>query len=322
MLKDYIQLALVAGSALTLTVSCGQREVSWETNYDAALQQAKARGSFVLVDFTGSDWCPYCIQLKQNVLSTKAFEEYAAKNKLVLLELDFLRTPGQLTQERAQELERVRELYQVNGFPTVILLDGDGYEFARFVGSAPNPEVYIEGLQKALAAKRAYDKALAGTAKLSGEQKAAALMAALECLPEECRLSQKEVVAEIISLDPEDKYGYKRITEEKALFEAQKKEIMEMMARFRSKVDESDVKSACADALEMLKREDWLPTMRLMLNKYVSDCYALLKDLPQAMTYLKAAIDSAPDSPEAETLRAWLDHLEKNIAKPVAEDPH
>ena len=63
-------------------------ETQWLTDLPKAQAQAKAENKIVLMDFTGSDWCPWCIKFKKEVLDTAEFQEYAAKN-VVLVELDY-----------------------------------------------------------------------------------------------------------------------------------------------------------------------------------------------------------------------------------------
>src|SRR5277367_6707703 len=66
--------------------------VSWGTSYDAALDTARKRNVLVLADFTGSDWCPWCIRLRQEVFDTPEFEAWAA-TRVTLLEVDFPKHP-------------------------------------------------------------------------------------------------------------------------------------------------------------------------------------------------------------------------------------
>src|SRR6476646_8131652 len=66
-------------------------EASWQTDLKKAQTEAKTSNKLMLLDFTGSDWCGWCIKLNREVFSKPEFKEYAAKN-LVLVELDFPRT--------------------------------------------------------------------------------------------------------------------------------------------------------------------------------------------------------------------------------------
>ncbi len=119
-------------------------DAKWLTNYGKALAQAKAEKKLVLMDFTGSDWCPVCIVMDKQVLSTKEFKDYAGKN-LVLLELDFPDAKPQTDDLRKQN-EELREKYSQDGFPTFIVTDADGKELGRQVG-------WLEGGASAFVAK-------------------------------------------------------------------------------------------------------------------------------------------------------------------------
>jgi protein disulfide-isomerase len=96
----------------------------WLTDLPQAQAKAKAQNKMVLMDFEGSDWCPWCMKLKSEVFNQPEFIEYAKKN-LVLVEVDFPRkTP--LSDEQHRANSELSDKYKVQYFPTVILLDGDG----------------------------------------------------------------------------------------------------------------------------------------------------------------------------------------------------
>jgi thiol-disulfide isomerase/thioredoxin len=78
----------------------------------------------LLVDFTGSDWCGWCIKLNREVFSKPEFQEYANKN-LVLLEIDFPRSKTQSDTVKKQN-EELATQYQIQGFPTVVVLNEEG----------------------------------------------------------------------------------------------------------------------------------------------------------------------------------------------------
>jgi len=105
---------------------------AWGTNYKKAQEEAKASNKLVLLNFTGSDWCGYCIQFDRLILSQPQFKDYAAKN-LILVEIDFPRQKPQNVETRKQNQE-LAERYQVEGFPTLILLNGEGKTVWRFDG--------------------------------------------------------------------------------------------------------------------------------------------------------------------------------------------
>lgn len=120
----------------------------WLTDFATAQKEATARQVPILVDFSGSDWCGWCIRLDQEVFSKPAFKEYADKN-LVLLLLDFPRksklSPGMQAQN--QELS---QKYGVRGFPTVLLLNADGRVLGRTGYQRGGAEAYVKHIQELL----------------------------------------------------------------------------------------------------------------------------------------------------------------------------
>ena len=114
------------------------------TDLPKAEALAKSQNKIVLMDFTGSDWCPWCIKFDKEVLNTPEFQDYAAKN-VVLVELDY---PNKTVQ--SDDLKKanaaLRDQYKIEGFPTLVVLDKNGKEIGRQVG-------YSEGGPKAFIAK-------------------------------------------------------------------------------------------------------------------------------------------------------------------------
>ncbi len=104
----------------------------WGTDYKKAQEEARANHKLILLNFTGSDWCGWCIQLDRAILSKPQFKDYATKN-LILVELDFPRRKPQSVELRKQNQE-LAERYQVDGFPTLVVLDGDGKTVWRYDG--------------------------------------------------------------------------------------------------------------------------------------------------------------------------------------------
>lgn len=121
----------------------------WSDNLDKALEKAKAEKKSVLVEFTGSDWCPPCIAMRKNVFTKKEFVTAASK-KFILVELDFPKGNEELSKKN----EPLAEKYKIEGFPTVILLDSAGKEFTRFSASDfPTVDGFLKHLDEALGKK-------------------------------------------------------------------------------------------------------------------------------------------------------------------------
>ncbi|HEY5705395.1 MAG TPA: thioredoxin fold domain-containing protein [Terrimicrobiaceae bacterium] len=120
----------------------------WQTNYSEALAQAAKENKLVLLDFTGSDWCVWCMKLSKDIFSQPEFKEFAAKN-LVLVELDFPSSKPLPDEVKAQNTALATK-FGVEGFPTLILADGEGKEVARHVGYlAGGPASFIKWVERA-----------------------------------------------------------------------------------------------------------------------------------------------------------------------------
>ena len=136
---------LIAFSFVT-TIARGSE---WQTDYEQALATAKAAKKCVLLDFTGSDWCGPCIQMKKVVFSKAAFLNYANTN-LVLVEIDYPRVKT-LPEKITKQNERLMHQYGIDksGYPTVILLNPDGKILGQLEGySGERPADIIAWVEK------------------------------------------------------------------------------------------------------------------------------------------------------------------------------
>jgi protein disulfide-isomerase len=138
-----IRLTLV----LTALVACfnlssANETAAWQTDYKQALAQAAKEHKQVLLDFTGSDWCPFCIQMDREVLEKPEFMKYADQN-LILVKLDFPRKKHLPTEEIAQN-RALQKQYSIDGYPTYVLLNSAGKEINRQEGSLDGgPSAFI-----------------------------------------------------------------------------------------------------------------------------------------------------------------------------------
>ena len=99
-------------------------EAGWLTDLAKAQSAAKQEKKVVLMDFTGSDWCPPCKALHKNVLTSKEFTDFA-KDHLVLVLVDFP-NGKKLPAEQKKANDALAQKYNVKAFPTVIALDETG----------------------------------------------------------------------------------------------------------------------------------------------------------------------------------------------------
>lgn len=144
MKKLVYSLALVVLSAASVLAG-GE---GWSSDAKAALETAKKDKKLVLMDFTGSDWCGWCIKLNKEVFSQKEFKDYASTN-LVLLELDFP-NEKKLSDAVKKQNEELKKKHEVSGFPTLVLTDAEGKVIWKQVGYlAGGPKAFIEAIESA-----------------------------------------------------------------------------------------------------------------------------------------------------------------------------
>lgn len=122
-------------------------ESGWLNDYKKAQEEAKAGNKILLLNFTGSDWCGWCIKFDRDVLSQPQFKEFA-RNNLVLVELDFPRVKTQSAELQKQNRQLAQQ-YEVVGFPTIIALNSDGQKLWEYDGYfAGGLEAFIAELEK------------------------------------------------------------------------------------------------------------------------------------------------------------------------------
>jgi len=130
---------------LLLASVTARAELTWLTDLDEAKKVAMKENKKLLVDFTGSDWCGYCIKLHKEVFDTPEFEKFA--KDYVLVELDFPKRKEQPAAEKAKN-QAAQKKYGVNGFPTVIIMNTSGKVLNRAEGYSPDsgPSAYLPQL--------------------------------------------------------------------------------------------------------------------------------------------------------------------------------
>jgi len=153
--KWVIALGLAAGM---LGAACGrtaetpkpeapsEAKTTWLTNFETAQARARSEKKLLLINFTGSDWCPPCIMLERQVFAQPEFKEYAAQH-LVLLEVDFPRMK-ELPGDQQAANEQLAERYGIYGFPTVVVLDPNGKTLGRLGYRPGGPRDFIAALEK------------------------------------------------------------------------------------------------------------------------------------------------------------------------------
>ena len=143
-----IQIAMLCAALFALAAFAKtSTPEGWLDDYDAALKKAAAENKHVVIDFSGSDWCGWCKRLDKEVFATDEFRKGAAE-KYVLLMVDSPRDKSLLTPEAAKNNPKLVEKFNVEGFPTVVVLDSKGEEVMRTGYQAGGPEKYLKMLDE------------------------------------------------------------------------------------------------------------------------------------------------------------------------------
>ncbi|MDE3124835.1 MAG: thioredoxin family protein [Bacteroidota bacterium] len=142
-----IRHSLISGIFL-LTLS-----IHWQNNFNAAKLIAQQQHKFILLNFSGSDWCGPCIRLHKEILETPAFEHFS-DSTLVLVNADFPRMKkNQLSSIQQKQNDAVADLYNSKGiFPLTLLINANGKVIKEWDGF-PNisTNAFIEQIQNAIA---------------------------------------------------------------------------------------------------------------------------------------------------------------------------
>ena len=192
--------------ALTVSIATAGGE-GWMTDFAAAKKKAAAEKKDLLVDFTGSDWCSWCIKLKDEVFKHDAFNKGVA-DKYILVEIDYPQDSSKMSDATKKQNEALKDTYKIKGYPTIMLMDAQGRPFAQTGYQAGGPENYLTHLETLRSKRIKRDEALAAADKLSGTEKAKALVSVLKELPEDQLSHYSAITDEIAKLDPEDPSGF------------------------------------------------------------------------------------------------------------------
>lgn len=145
-------------------------DTDWLVDYDTAVTESESTGKPILVNFTGSDWCGWCIKLHKEVFKKQEFKTWAAKN-VVLLELDFPRRKEQTAEIKAQN-KKLKKKYAIRGFPTVLILDAEGNKMGKTGYRRGGPDGWVNNAESMIAAyKKGDGDATGGDSKAEGAVK-------------------------------------------------------------------------------------------------------------------------------------------------------
>ncbi len=118
---------------------------SWRTDFAVAKQDAAKQHKYIILKFSGSDWCIPCIKMEKKIFDKDAFQQYA-NDKLILVNADFPRQKKNMPDaEVIKANEMLAEQYNKSGhFPLTLLLDANGKVLKTWDGyKDTTPEEFV-----------------------------------------------------------------------------------------------------------------------------------------------------------------------------------
>ena len=157
-LKSALGFAMAAFAAMNMFAATETAKTStpagWTDDFDAAKSQAAKEKKLILADFSGSDWCGWCMKLDEEVFSKKEFMSEAT-NKYVLLMIDSPRDKTLLSQKASEQNRELVRWYGVKGYPTVLVMNCKGEVLYKTGYRAGGPVAYLKELEAQLAKEEA-----------------------------------------------------------------------------------------------------------------------------------------------------------------------
>ncbi len=193
--------SFAACALLAPAVLAAPATLSWQTDLLAAMAQAQKEGKLVLIEFTGSDWCTYCIELKRTLLSTPEFAAYVSP-AFVPVQID-VPIRRKLDPQLLARNKEICERYKVPGYPTLMVLTPQGQVVGGFRGDPGNG---MEGVRRHLDAAQKFARLLSAAETMEGVEKARMLHAVYEAL-QPCMRPCTGLRERIVALDPQNVTG-------------------------------------------------------------------------------------------------------------------
>jgi thioredoxin-related protein len=283
--------ALVSAATLACSGIASAGKEGWSSDFAAAKKLAAETKRTLLLNFTGSDWCGYCIALDQEVFSKPVFKE-GVKDKFILVELDSPRDTSKLSAETIQQNKELEIRYQIKGPPSVILCDPEGKPFGVTGYNRLGAEDYVKHLNELLAAKTERDKWFATAAKATGLEKARALLNGLAVMGLDDGLLSAfygDVIQEIKEADPNDDTGM-------AKAQAMRARLNALQAELDVRIKNGDFEGGVALLDKAIKTDDYPPEMIQQIMVVRATILAQQQKFDEAFKSLDEAKALAPGS--------------------------
>ena len=289
-------------------------------NIEKAIEKAKAEKKDVLVDFTGSDWCGWCIKLHNEVFSKTEWKNYSDKN-LVFVELDFPRDKSKVSAKQQAYNQAQSDAYGVQGYPTILLIDEDGLVFGKTGYQRGGPKGYIAHIKNLKQQKEAIQAACKSIESGSEKEKLASLVE-LQAKLKAWKIESFHMwVLGILLVQLAFHYHGKGNAAEYGKYlamvrEADKDEapFVETSIKIEEEVNplmgQKKFKEAKAALEEVLKSEPKGKALQAALAS-LAFCEFRLGNRDRTLEHLRAAVDAAPDTDQAKELEGAIKQVKE-----------
>jgi thioredoxin-related protein len=284
------------------------------TDFAAAKAIAKQKNLDLLLEFTGSDWCPLCIQLHE-VFATPEFEEGIAAS-FVVVELDFPQRK-QLDEATQKQNQALQVKFRIKGYPTVLLTDSDGKPYAQTGYQEGGAQEYLKLLAKLREKHALRDAELAKAKTKKGIERAKSLAAALDMVDKGLRRHYVEVLDEIVALDSEGKAGLKPVIEKERAMQLLSEKVDALEKPYGEKLGKRDFKGATAvvDEFMAAHKPEGEPLQKLLFFKSIAAANA-----GDFVAATKLADDALAAAPEGE-MAGPLEQIRELFRKRAGQEP-
>lgn len=276
----------------------------WTTDFPAAKAEAAASDKDLLMDFTGSDWCGWCIKLKDEVFLTDEFKAVAPSD-FVMVELDFPNAVPQTDAVKAQNAALASK-YNIQGYPTIILADAKGKPYAQTGYQPGGPEAYLAHLDELQAIRVTRDEAMAKAKDADGIEKAKALDEAMQAVGIQFAIGHyPSVVESIIALDADNSAGLK------SKYDTAMSE-MKMDADMQDAIQllqSGDAEAGLAKLDQVIETHEPQGESLQMITAIKGQVHLQMGEMDQGMSLLEQAVAVAPESPIAGQINAMIQQV-------------
>lgn len=275
----------------------------WVEDFELAKQTARSQGKDLLINFTGSDWCGWCMKLDKEVFGQSDFLDRIQK-EFILVKIDF---PKRIKQTEAVKIknDQLARQYGAKGFPTIILTDSDGFAYGKTGYRKGGVENYLDHVSDLKQIKSKRDGLIRDAESAQGLQAARKLDEAYALLTGMGIRSgfDPRHVARIIELDTDNKAGLKKkFTSIKILMDADNI-LIDLSAT-------DDYLSAGRLLDVMILDASDSPILLQKLYVYKAEAYSgYVEDAKIIKEILNLAVDAAPDTPLAGHIKKYLSRM-------------